>query len=285
MKYGTRWLPFDDSEDLALPVWEREPVNTPVSVQSEGRSHRVTPFLSVQANEAICDAELRSAGLLESGPPVDIDRYVFNRFGITPEFEEMAPLGATHFDPESGTPRRIILQKRLVMNESVSKQRRVRATLAHEAGHALLHWPLFRPRVETIGCTQSLRQLRPTSLDHPASGRCGTPGCFCEHQANVAIGAFLLPLSLFRSALAEAEAEFSSGGRAGEAVHSDHRGWHDDVDYYLGDLFDVNPQVVTERRKGLRRNEPGTPLTNERAAQLLRTHWYRALTADAKTFL
>jgi hypothetical protein len=82
---------------------------------------------------------------------------------------------------------------------TLAADRRVSSTLAHEAGHGLMHAHLFAfqqknlllftndPDVEPtkVMCRGGERDLRP-----------GYDGSWWEHQANMAIGALLLPISL-----------------------------------------------------------------------------------------
>src|SRR5687768_8813444 len=94
--------------------------------------------------ENICVDALESVGLLPSLPsPIRIDRFIKKKFGINAEYEDLedGTLGYTKFG-RSGVER-IIVAKKLDLDQSLSSVRRINTTLAHEAGHGLFHSTLF----------------------------------------------------------------------------------------------------------------------------------------------
>ena len=92
--------------------------------------------------DEIATQELRSAGYLPSAPEaIRIDRFVERRFGCTVEYQDMGEdvLGATLFNND-GSVRNVVVALHL---ETETADRLFRSTVAHEAGHGLLHSSLF----------------------------------------------------------------------------------------------------------------------------------------------
>jgi hypothetical protein len=151
--------------------------------------------------------ELRQTGHYPTveQPAVDIEAFVERRLRMAPEPADLPEgvLGLTRFDG----PRPVIFVSRSLMDgASADKlvERRLRSTLAHEAGHALLHPLLFEPRSTQPGLFGST----PSKPDAAAPVLCrdvtpigerrsGYHGDWCEYQANVAIGALLAPRDVF----------------------------------------------------------------------------------------
>ena len=125
-------------------------------------------------------------------------------------------------------------------------ERRLRTTLAHEAGHGLMHAHLF--------CTG----IKPKALFHEDDE---TPQILCrdvpwkgdevtarydgrwwEFQANRAIGGLLLPKKLVEIAIAKLTRETGLLGR--RSLPDEKR---TDAVRQLSDLFDVNPIVARLR--------------------------------------
>lgn len=134
-------------------------------------------------------------------------------------------------------------------------------TLAHEAGHALLHGHLF-----TLGKPQ--KALFDGQITEPkilcrgdgAAGGTGRPkyaGEWWEFQANQAIGAFLLPRFLVHKAL-EPHLVQSRALGLGRHLPLERR---DAAVAELADTFEVNPAVVKIRLQELYSVEQGRQLT------------------------
>lgn len=167
------------------------------------------PFFELGEIETICTEELRKAGLYPSDPaPIRIDRFIEKRFQIEPTYDDLPDglLGFTRFGADGVVE--IVVAKAFDEEGTVSSERRLRTTLAHEGGHGLLHGQLF-----AFG-------IRPNSLfgdgiasDAPKilcrdGGVAGLGGHghkpqyrWWEFQANQAMGALLLPKTLVEKAL------------------------------------------------------------------------------------
>lgn len=217
------------------------------------------PYYSEQEMESICCEELQQAGLFPSSPqPIRIERFVEKRFEIVPKYEELpiGLLGFTKFGPNG--VEEIVVSRFLADDGSVTAERRINTTLAHEAGHALLHThlfamecnnhtlPLFR---ENIDCS-SQKILCRTGDDIESIQKNGKPrgydGRWWEYQANRMIGALLLPRSLVMRAL---EPLTEKQGLIGlESITPSGRPAAIDT---LADIFDVNPAVARIRLEGI----------------------------------
>jgi len=93
--------------------------------------------------EDICTDALLEVGLLPTEPPIRIDRFIEKRFGVVPSYEDLpdSVLGLTRFTNDG--VKEVVVANALDADSSVSAQRRIRTTLAHEGGHCLLHTHLF----------------------------------------------------------------------------------------------------------------------------------------------
>ncbi len=154
------------------------------------------PYFEAKEIEEICTSELKKVGLLPSEPEqIRIDRFIEKRFGISPKYEDTKDgiLGFTVFGPKG--VEEIFVAKSLENENNQVSERRIRTTLAHEAGHGLLHAYLF-----TLGKTS--RNL--FNEEQPEE-----PKIFCrevathkydgnwwEFQANKAMASLLLPKML-----------------------------------------------------------------------------------------
>jgi hypothetical protein len=102
------------------------------------------PFYEPFEIESICVDELQKLNLYPSDPaPIRIDRFIEKRFGVAPTYEDLPHglLGFTLFG-EKGVEK-IVVAKSLDDEGTRPAERRLRTTLAHEAGHGLLHAHLF----------------------------------------------------------------------------------------------------------------------------------------------
>ncbi len=206
------------------------------------------PHYTVEEMEEICTTELQRTGLYPDVPaPIRIDRFIEKRFKISPTYDDTGPdiLGYSTFGPNG--VQAIIIAKQLDEAGAVSAERRLRTTLAHEAGHCLLHAYLF------------VEGFRPASLfgddapDEPkilcrdvtglsqSSGR-GYDGNWWEFQANKAIGGLLMPRSLVYEAI---KPFLESQGLLGLSVLPDTN--RPTAERSLAEIFDVNPVVARIR--------------------------------------
>ena len=99
--------------------------------------------------DRICVDALDSVGCLPPSPsPIEIELFVEKRFQCTVEYEDLEPgvLGFAVFGA-GGTVEAVGAERSLFSDGAVG-ERRARATLAHEAGHGLLHATLFSEALE-----------------------------------------------------------------------------------------------------------------------------------------
>ncbi len=211
------------------------------------------PYYRDEEIETMCAEALRVAGLYPATPvPVRIDRFIEKHFGVTPRYEELAEniLGFTVFGAKGVQD--VVVARGLEEEGSKTADRRIRTTLAHEAGHGLLHTHLFllgkgsRPLFADFTNQDSPRVL---CKDVPvATGfkKPGYDGRWWEFQANWTIGPLLLPGPLARYALEPLlEARGTFGGMALDPRR------REEAVQLLSDVFDVNPVVARIRLQDL----------------------------------
>lgn len=164
-------------------------------------------YFTSEQIEKLCEEALLSVNLIPDSPSaVRIDRFLEKKFGISAEYEELPPgvLGFTRFTGDGAES--VVVSLSLDEDPSDRSRRRVRSTLAHEAGHILLHASLFRH----TNVTQLSLLAAPS--DHPkvlcrdefeltAATKPTYNGKWWEYQANMVIGALLIPRSLASEAL------------------------------------------------------------------------------------
>ena len=194
--------------------------------------------------ENICFDALNSVGLLPASPsPVRIDRFIKKKFGVDAEYDDLSNgiLGFTKFG-RNGVEK-IVVTKSLDLDQSISAARRINTTLAHEAGHGLFHSTLFNfqdslfdePIEEKkILCRDELRIMI-------SSGKNNYNGEWWEYQANVAIGALLLPRPLAEESLEQFIVVSDS------LVKNLNEARFEDAVMCLSETFDVNLAVARIR--------------------------------------
>lgn len=209
------------------------------------------PYYEAQDIEDICTDELRKAGLYPSDPtPIRIERFIEKRFGITPVYDDLPKglLGFTKFGPQGLED--IVLSRALAEEQSKVAERRINTTLAHEAGHGLLHAHLFvlgTPPKSLFGDGVD-EQVPKILCRNDAIPGVWTPketsydGRWWEYQANRAIGALLLPRALVDKAL---DKLLVARGLFGRKVLEAHR--REKAEQLLAEVFDVNPVVARIR--------------------------------------
>lgn len=208
------------------------------------------PFFKKAEVDQICEDELRKTGLMPDSPkPIRVERFIEKRFGVTPQYDHLSAgiLGYTVF-VENGV-RSIHVARQLEEDQSPSSRRRASTTLAHEAGHCLLHAHLFAFRESKLQLFQGDDDLQQDKIlcrgpmDASATGHGGR---WWEYQANLVIGGLLLPRPLVHAAI---QPFLTVAGLLETNVLSDDRreeAWH-----ALADIFDVNPVVVRYRLEDL----------------------------------
>jgi hypothetical protein len=161
------------------------------------------PYYTSQEIEDICASELRGVGLYpQSAEAIRIDRFIEKRFSVVHAYEDLGEgiLGQTRFGPKGVSE--VIVARVLDQDTSRAADRRVRSTLAHEAGHGLLHSHLFAISRENFLFGEVGANL-PTVLcrEEGKSNASTYKGEWWEFQANQAMSALLLPRGLVESAL------------------------------------------------------------------------------------
>jgi hypothetical protein len=190
--------------------------------------------------EAICMDELQKANLLPAiAGPINIELFVERRFKVNVE-PAMLPdgiLGYTEFGTNG--VQGVFVSQQLDDDESKAGKRRLRSTIAHEAGHGLLHAYLFGLDAGTplFG-----------DLSNPAAPKvlCRDQGTYSgewwEFQANMVMGTILMPKHLVSQTVSTF---LVSAGSFGQMVIPANR--FDQAVRHLAEIFDVNPALATIR--------------------------------------
>jgi hypothetical protein len=152
--------------------------------------------------DEICLEALKLQSLLPSSPaPIRIERFVEKQFKTALIYEDLGPgnLGCTVFN-SSGMVEAIVLSRFLEEQNTIAARRRVRSTVAHEAGHGLLHGPLFMdtdsPGFMNGADGKNRRLILCRSEDILVDTERSYAGRWWEFQANQAMGSLLLPSPL-----------------------------------------------------------------------------------------
>lgn len=209
------------------------------------------PYYTLEEIERICTTELQNTGLYPARPePVRIDRFVEKRFGVSPVYEEVPSgvLGFTRFGPKG--VEEIVISKAVAEEGTRVAERRINTTLAHEAGHGLLHAHLFVlgmtwRNLFTDGVDSQIPKILCRNDAVPGVGafrQRGYDGRWWEYQANRAIGALLLPRPFLDAALAGILTVRGSFGR--RILEQSRR---DAASRLAAEVFDVNPIVAQIR--------------------------------------
>ena len=166
------------------------------------------PYFTDNDFERIAEDELTAQGLFPSSPrAIRVERFIERRFGITPAYDRLPVgiLGYTEFGP-GGSVQAVIVSRHLSERGSRVDERRLNTTLAHEAGHGLLHAHLFAldtfPR-DLFGDTDDVKLTQILCREEASSGPMAGAyqGRWWEYQANRMMGALLLPKSLVAESL------------------------------------------------------------------------------------
>jgi hypothetical protein len=147
--------------------------------------------------DEICLEALERQLLLPSNPaPIRIERFVEKEFKTALRYEDLGPdnLGCTIFNA-AGRVAAILVSRSLEEQNTIPAHRRVRSTVAHEAGHGLLHGSLFR-KDNFPDLRENQRRILCRSDDILVETQRTYRGRWWEFQANQAIGSLLLPRSL-----------------------------------------------------------------------------------------
>ena len=215
-------------------------------------------FIEEGEIESIATNELRGVGLLPTMPgPIRVERFIEKRFGIVPRYDELPPgvVGFTRFGAHGAEE--LVVSRSLAEDPSLAAQRRINSTLAHEAGHILLHTRLFTERLQLQSKDMFQDDVdvcrRAVLCRSMAFGEIYTEsrgshydGRWWEYQANLVIGALLLPRLLVSAALEEI---LAFRGNLGVAQLSHNK--RDEAARVLSNVFDVNLPVARIRVEAL----------------------------------
>jgi hypothetical protein len=197
--------------------------------------------------DRICVDELRKAGLYPASPQaIRVDRFIEKRFGVAAEYEELPAgvLGYTRFN-KTGVEA-IIVSAALDAEKGKVAERRIRTTLAHEAGHGLLHAYLFalddKPLHLFDADSHSEHQILCRDIqDDERKGR-AYDGRWWEFQANRAMGGLLCPKPLVQEAI---KPYLVPSGSLGAMILDENR--RETAIRSVAEIFDVNPIVAKIR--------------------------------------
>jgi hypothetical protein len=205
----------------------------------------------------ICEDALSGVNLLPPKPgPVRVDRFIEKHFSIVVDYVDLEEgfLGFTQFS-KAGKVLRIAVSRLLSHDSGKIGERRERSTIAHEAGHGLLHAQLFMDDDEMLLSVKQHLDAEPKTEKRlkilcratEIGGVDGTPKKsqpWWEWQANRAIGGLLLPRNLTRI-FVEPYLSVSKVGLP-ELTHS-----RDQAIRATAETFEVNPIVARIRLQEL----------------------------------
>ena len=197
--------------------------------------------------DRICSDALESVGVLPETPSsIEIDLFIEKYFGCTVAYESLPPgaLGFTVFGSQGTVT--LVGAARSLFNDGRVGERRVRSTLAHEAGHGLLHATLFSESLEPHplldDCFDYERRRIMCRKEDLSIGPGGYDGKWWEWQANQAIGSLLLPRQLVEACI-DPLTEVSGSWGAPELPTAN----RDRATRTVAATFDVNPVVARIR--------------------------------------
>jgi hypothetical protein len=211
-----------------------------------GPSSKQPYFTSSQIDQICCD-ELRKEGLFPGAPEaIRIDRFIEKRFHVSPQYENLPAgvLGFTRFG-KSGV-QAVVISAALDAEGGKVAERRVRTTMAHEAGHGLLHAHLFAldeiPLHLFDKDSHSVDQILCRDVQGEDQKTSRYDGRWWEFQANRAMGGLLCPRPLVHEAM---KPFLAPAGLLGIEVLDEKR--REESVRTLADIFDVNPVVARIR--------------------------------------
>jgi len=216
------------------------------SFRSKRGPFKEQPFFTDDELESICVDGLAKCSLFPSAPqPIRIERLVEKRFKVTVEPMDLGDgiLGLTKFGP--GGVVGIYVSEALDAERTQIAQRRVRSTIAHEAGHGLLHAHLFlldnnAPLFGDFSDPGAPKVL--CRGEGPDESRRQYDGEWWEFQANAAMGHLLMPRMLIEAAVRPFLV--SAGNLGGKEIDPLR---YDSAVRTLAETFDVSRAVVSIR--------------------------------------
>lgn len=209
--------------------------------------------------ERICSDALRESGFMPGRPEkVRIERFIEKRFQVSVIYEPLATgvLGFTAF----GVNGVASVHVAEASDQSLASERRIHSTLAHEAGHALIHTHLFCLEFDHSGLFANdpdVSKEKVLCRDGDSSRRgAGYDGRWWELQANKAIGALLMPHDLL---VAFMDTYVDRRGGVQVPVLPESR--REEAVRAASETFDVNPAVARIRIEKFFKNENENQLT------------------------
>ena len=201
----------------------------------------------------MCVEALGNEFLPDNPKPVRIDRFIEKHFKCPIVYEALPDgvLGCTAFNKDA-TVKAVFISTSLE-DGHLSSERRLRSTLAHEAGHCLMHGSLFLDpggdhllrqdgiEIKNVEIKQKRILCRPDDIN-PGATQKRYDGRWWEWQANRAIGGFLLPKPLVRDAVRSLLRE-SVVTRSPTLANAN----RPEAEKILAQTFDVNPVVARIR--------------------------------------
>ncbi len=201
--------------------------------------------------ESLCATALADAGLMPETPsPVRIDRFVEKHFRVEVRATEMKPglMGAIRFD-DNGKVLGVFVSAEIEADTSDSGRRRFRSTVGHEAGHGLLHAPLFAEKLLADGSQYDFVSggdagvRRDGFMCRPEENGTGRKYEWWEFQANMAMSCLLLPWKLITAAADPFRARYA------EVAPTEREAVAGAAALQLAETFDVNPVMIRYRLK------------------------------------
>jgi hypothetical protein len=227
------------------------------SVRSKSGPFSERPHFEPNEIDSTCADELRKQGLYPNSPEaIRIDRFVEKRFGVVPQYQELPDgvLGYTKFNREGVEA--IVVAAALDAGGGKVAERRIRTTLAHEAGHGLLHAYLFaldeKPLHLFAADTHSDHQILCRDVQGEERKARTYDGRWWEFQANRAMGGLLCPRTLVHEAL---KPFLVPRGSLGTVTLDEKR--REGAIRTLAEILDVNPIVAKIRINELYPAETG----------------------------
>lgn len=207
------------------------------------------PFFTDEQMESICLDELSKQKLLPTTPgPVRVERFIEKKFGVTVEAADLprGVLGYTSFGSTGVTG--VFVSRELEAEQTKSAQRRFRSTVAHEAGHGLLHAYLFAFQAGTplFGDLSDPTAPKVLCRGEAIESKKAYNGAWWEFQANTAMGHLLMPRPLVIQAVVPHLV--SVGTLGGMTIPPEN---FSDATRDLAEVFDVNPIVARIRLEAL----------------------------------
>lgn len=204
------------------------------------------PFYEQHEIERTCLDELSAVGLLPDKPePVRIDYFIEKRFKVVPEYQSL-PAGVLGYSRFGGNGvEAIVISGALDSDPAKSSERRLRTTLAHEAGHVLFQGHLFALGKKPVslfndGLDEPRILCRAEDPSIPEGRK--YDGKWWEFQADQAIGPLLLPQPLVELAIEQFFAKTGSFGLKTLPVES-----RESAAAILAEAFNVNPAAARTR--------------------------------------